>query len=58
MKISIFFLAFATLQSFAIDNYAQTKKIDLKITQASIVSVLEKIEDETDFFFFYNNHCG
>jgi len=55
MRISIFLIAFASLQTFALTNYAQTKKIDLKIEQASIVKVLEKIEDQTDFFFFYNN---
>lgn len=55
MRISIFLIALASLQSFALVNYAQTKTIDLKITQANIVSVLEKIEDETEFYFFYNN---
>ncbi len=55
MKITVFFIVLASLQSFALNNYAQTKKIDLKISEANIVSVLEKIEDETDFFFFYNN---
>ena len=55
MKISIFLIAFASLQTFAITNFAQSKKIDLKIDQSSIVKALEKIEDETEFFFFYNN---
>ncbi len=55
MRISILLIAFASLQAFSLTNYAQTKKIDLKIEQASIVKALEKIEDQTDFFFFYNN---
>ena len=55
MRISIFLIALASLQTFALSNYAQTKKIDMKIEKASIVKVLEKIEDETEFFFFYNN---
>jgi TonB-linked SusC/RagA family outer membrane protein len=55
MRISIFLIAFASLQTFALSNYAQSKKIDMKIEKSSIVKVLEKIEDETEFFFFYNN---
>ena len=55
MRISIFLVAFASLQTFAVDNYAQTKKIDLKVEQANIVAVLEKIQDESEFYFFYNN---
>lgn len=55
MRITIFLIALASLQTFALSNYAQTKKIDMKIEKASIVKVLEKIEDETEFFFFYNN---
>jgi TonB-linked SusC/RagA family outer membrane protein len=55
MKICIFLIAFATLQSYAIDNYAQTKRMDMKIVDESIVSTLEKIEGASEFFFFYNN---
>ena len=55
MRISFFLIALASLQTFAISNYAQSKKIDLKIEKTSITKVLEKIEKETEFFFFYNN---
>lgn len=55
MRISIFLIVFASLQTFALSNYAQTKKIDIKIEQASIVNVLAKLEHESEFFFFYNN---
>ncbi|MBK5262732.1 MAG: SusC/RagA family TonB-linked outer membrane protein, partial [Peptostreptococcaceae bacterium] len=55
MRISFFLIALASLQTFAITNYAQSKKIDLKIEKTSITKVLEKIERETEFFFFYNN---
>jgi hypothetical protein len=37
MKITIFIIAFATLQTFALDNYAQSKKMDVKIENSSIV---------------------
>ena len=55
MRISFFLIALASLQTFAITNYAQSKKINLKIEKTSITKVLEKIEKETEFFFFYNN---
>ena len=55
MRISFFLIALASLQTFATSNYAQSKKIDLKIEKTSITKVLEKIEKETEFFFFYNN---
>jgi len=55
MKITVFIIAFATMQTFALDNYAQSKRMDVKIEQESIVSALEKIEAQSEFFFFYNN---
>jgi len=55
MKISIFIMVFATMQTYAFDNYAQTKKMDVKIEHSSIVSALEQIEAQSEFFFFYNN---
>jgi TonB-linked SusC/RagA family outer membrane protein len=55
MRLTAFFIVLAVCQALAISNYAQTKKIDLKIDQARIVDVLDKIEDQSDFFFFYNN---
>ena len=55
MKITFFIIALATLQTFALDNYAQTKRMDVKIEQSTIVSALETIEAQSEFFFFYNN---
>ena len=55
MKISIFIIVFASMQTFALNNYAQTKRMDVKIEESSIVSALEKIETQSEFFFFYNN---
>lgn len=55
MKITVFIIAFATMQTFALNNYAQSKRMDVKIEQESIVSALEKIEAQSEFFFFYNN---
>jgi|GEM_PF-2335805 len=55
MKITIFIITLATMQTFALDNYAQTKRMDVKIEQSNIVSALETIEAKSEFFFFYNN---
>ena len=55
MRLSIFLIVFASLQTFALSNYAQNQKLELKVTNATIAEVLNKIEDESDFFFFYNN---
>jgi len=55
MKICIFLIAFVSMQTFALDNYAQTKKMDIKIEQSNIILALEKIENQSEFFFFYNN---
>jgi len=55
MRNSIFLILLGALQSFAIDNYAQTQRLNLQVTNESVGSVLEKIESETEFFFFYNN---
>jgi TonB-dependent starch-binding outer membrane protein SusC len=55
MKISLFLIVFASMQTFALDNYAQTKKMDVKIEHSTIISALEQIEAQSEFFFFYNN---
>ncbi|HBL74918.1 MAG TPA: SusC/RagA family TonB-linked outer membrane protein [Prolixibacteraceae bacterium] len=55
MRISIFLVVVVGFQTFALNNYAQTQKLELKLTKATITEVLERIEDKTDFFFFYNN---
>lgn len=55
MKITIFIIVFACMQALALDNYAQTKRLDIKIEESGVVSALEKIEAQSEFFFFYNN---
>ncbi|MDX9881448.1 MAG: TonB-dependent receptor [Prolixibacteraceae bacterium] len=55
MRISIFLVVFAGFQALALSNYAQIQKLELKLTNVTITEVLERIEDQTDFFFFYNN---
>jgi len=42
-------------QVFAANNYAQTKKLTLSMDKATIAQVLQAIEDQSEFKFFYNN---
>ena len=55
MKLSflLFALALFNLQA---NSYGQSKKISLDITDKSIESVLEKIESESEFSFFYKTN--
>ncbi len=55
MRLTIFIVVVSAFQTLALSSYAQNQKIELKLTKATITEVLEKIEDNTDFFFFYNN---
>lgn len=55
MRLSIFVVVLTVFQTFALSNYAQNQKLALKVKNASIVQVLDKIENESDYFFFYNN---
>ncbi len=55
MKISLFLFFVAVLQVFAVNNYAQNKKLSLSMEQATIEDVLQAIQDQSEFKFFYND---
>jgi TonB-linked SusC/RagA family outer membrane protein len=55
MRLSVFFIVLTSLQALAVKNYAQSQKMGLKVEKATIAEVLNQIEDESDYFFFYNN---
>ena len=55
MSKLIFLLFFAGLLQVSASVYAQKTKLDLKMTNASIVDVFEKIEAQSEFRFFYDN---
>ncbi len=55
MRLTVFIIILSALQTIALNNYAQNQKIELKLTNVTITEALEKIEDITNFFFFYNN---
>ncbi|MGD9930702.1 MAG: SusC/RagA family TonB-linked outer membrane protein [Mangrovibacterium sp.] len=55
MRLAVFLIILTGLQAIATTNYAQSQKLELKVTKAKISQVLEQIEDESNYFFFYNN---
>lgn len=55
MKLTVFLILLTCFQTFALTNYAQNKKIELKVQNASLSDVLGEIEDRSDYYFFYNN---
>ncbi len=55
MRISLFLLFACFFQVFAANNYAQTKKLTLSMDKATIAEVLQAIENQSEFKFFYNN---
>ncbi len=55
MKISIFLLAVSILQVFAKDSYSQTTKLSLSMNNVTVEQVLDKIENQSEFYFLYNH---
>ncbi len=55
MRLTVFLITLTCLQTLAVSNYAQSQKLELKVTKATIAKVLDQIEDQSDYFFFYNN---
>lgn len=55
MKLSFLLFALALFNLHA-NSYGQNKKISLDVTDKSIESVLEKIESESEFNFFYKTN--
>ncbi|GAB1453709.1 TonB-dependent receptor [Draconibacterium sp.] len=58
MKLTIFLICIAVLGSFAADSYAQTTKLTLDVENATIKSILSKIESQSEFKFFYSSNVN
>lgn len=54
MRIAIFFLLIGILQSFANDAWSQRTRLSLDYENARLADVLNEIEDNSEFFFLYN----
>lgn len=54
MRISVFFLLLLVCQTFAAATYSQENHLTLKMENARIIDVLDRIEDESQFLFLFN----
>ena len=54
MKRTTFFLLIGLVSSYA-SSYSQSAKLNLKLENGSLESLFEKIEDISDYYFFYKN---
>ncbi len=58
MKLTIFLICITVLGGFAADSYAQTTKLTLDVENATIKSILSKIESQSEFKFFYSSNVN
>ena len=54
MKLTVLTILLTVLGTWAKDSYSQSARISLDLENASIEEVLNKIEEESEFRFFYN----
>jgi len=54
MRIAIILMILGILQASANDAYSQKTRLSLNFEETQLVKVLDKIEDESEFFFLYN----
>ncbi|MCL1932746.1 MAG: SusC/RagA family TonB-linked outer membrane protein [Candidatus Azobacteroides sp.] len=55
MKITFFLLFFSVGMSFADSSYAQKTSLSLKMNGATVAKILDEIENQTEFRFYYNS---
>jgi TonB-linked SusC/RagA family outer membrane protein len=54
MRLSVFFLLLFVAQTYATVTYSQQTRLTLSMHNAKVIDVLGKIEDESEFFFLFN----
>ena len=54
MKLTIFFVLVG-LMSVSAASYSQNTKINLRVENASITDFFAKVEDASEFYFFFKN---
>lgn len=54
MKIVALLILISITQTFALDTYAQNKRLSLHAKNETIVNILEGIEDQSEFFFMFD----
>ncbi len=54
MKLTVFFLCLSVLGSWAIQGYSQTTRLTVNIQNSSIRQILNQIEEQSEYRFFYS----
>ena len=54
MRIAVILMILGILQARANDAYSQKSRLSLNFSETELVKVLDKIENESEFFFLYN----
>lgn len=54
MRIVLFLITVSITQAFALDTYAQTTTLSLDFKSETILKILEKIEDQSEFYFMFD----
>lgn len=54
MKWSLFFFCLGIIQSWAVDSYSQQTRFSLNYEKTKLVNVLNDIENQSEFYFLYN----
>jgi TonB-linked SusC/RagA family outer membrane protein len=54
MRITFFLLLVGFLQTYANDAYSQKTRLSVSFTDTQLAKVLDQIENESEFFFLYN----
>ena len=54
MRIAVILMILGILQARANDAYSQKTRLSLNFSETALVKILDKIEDESEFFFLYN----
>jgi len=58
MKLTLLLLFLTVLTGIAADSYSQSTKLTLKLENVRIEDLLNKIEDQSQFRFFYNEEIN
>ena len=53
MKLTVFLMLISFIGVFASETYSQTTKLSVKVEKISLEDFLIKIEDQSEFRFFY-----
>ncbi len=55
MRISVLFMFVGTMHIMAVSSYSQSTRLSLDYQQVTLEYILGQIEDQSEFFFLYNN---